>query len=295
MRRTSRIITVGLLSLLAGSAANADATDGAASGALQRAVAEFQRAEYAQALQHLSRLPPSPERDYYSGLSELKLGNTQQAVEYLQQVTVDQPGNAHAFYALAAVHFERLEEVGALRKFAAFRSFRRNLENALALQPEHLGANGVYVLFLLEAPRFLGESKRQVDARIDRIAELNRAYAEYLWGYRAQKTGDLAAAERHFKEAVALQPLPRATYALARLYLDAGRYDQAIARALELAASEVRWDDPSRSDGHRLAARAHLGKGQVTQARRHFRQALVLCPAAKTCSELQAEFAATRG
>ncbi len=293
MTQAFRIITAGLLFLLAGSGATADVTGGAMSGTLQRAVDEFQQAEYGRALEQLSHLQPSPQRDYYIGLSELKLGHTKRAVEYLQQVTVDQPNNADAFYALAAAYFRRLEEVGVFSQFTVFRKFKRNLENALALEPEHLDANLVYVLFLLEAPRFLGESKRQVNARIDEVAERNRAYAEYLWGYRAQKAGDPVAAERHFKQAIALQALPRATYALASLHLDAGRYDQAIARALELSASEVNWDDPARFDAHWLAARAHLGKGQVSLAERYFQQALALCPAAKVCPGLQAELAAT--
>ena len=284
-------MTVGLLFLLAGSTASAGSTG----DALQQAVAEFQRAKYAQALEHLSRVPPSPERDYYRGLSELKLGNSKRAVEYLRQVTVAEPDNADAFYALAAAHFRRLEEVGPLRKFTAFRSFKRNLESALALQPDHLNANLVYVLFLLEAPRFLGESTSQINARIDGIAELNRAYAEHLRGYRAQKAGDLPAAERHFEQALALQPLPRATHALARLYLDSGRYDQAIACAEELSESEVNWDDPERFNGHWLAARAHLGKGQHAQAERHFHLALALCPAAKACPDLKPELAAPGG
>lgn len=295
MTHRSRIITVALLLLSAGSAARADSTAAAASDALQQAAAEFRQARYGRALEHLSRVPPSPERDYYTGLSELKLGNSKRAVEHLEQVTKDEPRNADAFYALAAAHFKRLEEVGVLRKYAAFRRFRRSLEGALTLEPGHLNANLVYVLFLLEAPRFLGESKTQVEARIDHIAELNRAYAEHLRGYRAQKAGDLQAAERHFEQAVALQPLPRATHALARLYLDAGRFDEAIAYALELSESEVNWDDPARFNGHWLAARAHLGKGQHTQAERHFHLALALCPAAKACPDLKPELAAAGG
>ena len=296
MTRPFGIVTAALLLSLTGAGAAADFTGGTTSGGLQQAVGAFQQADYSRSLELLSSLQPSPQRDYYIGLSELQLGNSKRAVELLRQLTVDQPDNADAFYALAAAWFGRLEEVGAFGKLRAFRNFRRNLDNALALQPEHIEANLVYVLFLLEAPRFLGESKQRIDARIDALAELDGAYAEYLRGYRARKAGDSEVAEQHFKRAVALEALPRATYALASLYLDAGRYDQAIASALELAAaSEVRWDDPGHVDAHWLAARAYLGKGQVSEAKRHFRQALALCPAPKACPGLQAESAATGG
>ena len=122
MTHAFRIITAGLLLLLTGSEATADSATGVAtattgsttSDTLRRAVREFQQAEYVRAVELLSSLQPSPQRDYYSGLSELKLGNSKRAVEYLQQVTVDQPSNADAFYALAAAHFRRLEEVSVL-------------------------------------------------------------------------------------------------------------------------------------------------------------------------------------
>jgi len=113
-----------------------------------------------------------------------------------------------------------------------------------------------------------------------------RADAHYYLGLVMEKTGDPASAEAHYKKALSISPdLHEAAANLMALYIEARRFDEAVAVANEVLARNRERPEGANVPIHAESANVWLnlavalsGKGEVDAASRTFENAIRLSP-----------------
>ena len=150
-----------------------------------------------------------------------------------------------------------------------------HFDQALAMDPSMIEA-------FRQSAQILGEQKRfdeiiaRCDAHATRVGDSARARAILvsLKGDALQAKGQIALAEKAYRQALALDPdfMP-AYYALAEMYLRDNRADKAIAQ-YEAALAK----NPRQAGLHTILATIYDQQGQPDKSEQHYRQALEIAP-----------------
>ena len=242
------------------------------------------------------RLPALTAADRTDVVRDLQQGRADHAMELLQPATERSSGDAEAQQLLCrlALQIERWDEavascekavaldsdssdnhlwygralgekadrVSFIKAYGLAKRVKAEFETAVSLDPRNAEALSDLGDYYTEAPGIVGGGKDKAAAVADRLDSVDRARAEELRGRIAASNKDIAAAEQHFREAIAAAPHP-ATYwmVLASFYQKQNnllRMQEAIRAGLEADGSR----------GEPLVDAAHLltRSGQDPQA-----------------------------
>ncbi|HEY3989166.1 MAG TPA: tetratricopeptide repeat protein [Acidobacteriaceae bacterium] len=143
--------------------------------------------------------------------------------------------NNHLWYGRALG--EKAERASFIKAYGLAKRVKAEFETAVALDPHNAEALSDLGEYYTEAPAIVGGGKDKAAAIASRLDDIDRARAEELRGQIAASNKDTAAAEQHFREAIADSPHP-ANYwmVLASFYQkqnDLLRMQQAIRSGLE--------------------------------------------------------------
>lgn len=125
----------------------------------------------------------------------LRKGNLSQAKEKLDRSLEQNPRNAGA-HSVAGLLYERLGENNKADN---------HYQRAVALAPENPEYKNNYAAYLCKSGRFARGEKLAVQAGENRLYK-TRELAYFNAGTCARDAGDLASAEKHFRQALALRP-----------------------------------------------------------------------------------------
>jgi tetratricopeptide (TPR) repeat protein len=254
------------------------------------------------------RLPALTAADRTDVVRDLQQGRADHAMELLQPAAERSSGDAEAQQLLCrlALQIERWDEAVAscakavaldsdssdnhlwygralgekadrasfIKAYGLAKRVKSEFETAVSLDPRNAEALSDLGDYYTEAPGIVGGGKDKAAAVADRLDSVDRARAEELRGRIAASNKDFAAAEQHFREAIAAAPHP-ATYwmVLASFYQKQNnllRMQEAIRAGLEANGSR----------GEPLVDAAHLltRSGQDPQAAIHLLREYLASP-----------------
>ena len=187
---------------------------------------------------------------------EAEYKNNDAAIKLASQAVALQPGNAQAHATLAEGYGQKTDEnIGMFAKMRLARSFKKEAEQALSIDPKNVDALWGMMLFDLEAPSMLGGDKANVARFADRImaVDIDRGYlAKEELAQREKKPDQFGALLIKAAEANG-----HSYDALARL---AGFYGSGksrnLAQAASLAMKAVQLDK-SRAEAYDVLARIY--------------------------------------
>ncbi|HEX7287262.1 MAG TPA: tetratricopeptide repeat protein [Candidatus Angelobacter sp.] len=184
-----------------------------------------------------------------------RLGDLDGAQKAAEQAIALDAKNAQAHLALADVLSDKTEKAGTFRQLGLARSVRRELDAAIAAEPNSVGAHHGAMLFLVEAPGIAGGDKKKAREEVATITKLDPlrgllAQAEYE---RHEKSSDGGELYRKVHEAAG------ANYDLAAPYCNylssQGRWEEA-----QTCAAGLVKDAPDRVSGYTLLAIVHASQ-----------------------------------
>jgi tetratricopeptide (TPR) repeat protein len=304
----SRSPIVALFTILGISAA------GAASVALDGAVALYRSGNYARAAEALRGARQAAPGDFQAGLwlgkALLKVRNWDGAVAEFERVVALEPANSLGHLWLGRALGEKASRASKFSAFGLARRVRDQFEAAVRLDPRDLDARFDLLEYYLEAPGLVGGGKDKARAQAAEIAardpvrgfsaraRIHRAEknwaavrAEYERAIREhpgrpeprQELGDFelelgnpGAALAHAEQACTLDPGAAAPRLLASAArIRLRRELEAAERTLsELARGPLDDRDPSFAEVHYWLAQLRLGQADAGAARRELEAAL---------------------
>ena len=98
---------------------------------------------------------------------------------------------------------EKADRVSFIRAYGLAKRLRVEFETAVALNPRNVEALSDLGEYYTEAPAIVGGGKDKAEAIARRLDDVDRARAEELRGRIATSNKDTAAAEQHFRDAIA--------------------------------------------------------------------------------------------
>lgn len=144
---------------------------------------------------------------------------------------------------LARIYGEKADRVGFMSAAGMAKKVRINFERAVELNPQDWEARADLAEFYLEAPGIVGGGKDKAQRQADALMALNPAMSHWVAARIASKEHDIAAAEREYRAAIAVNPsVGRAWVDLAGLLYRNNRLDEMerVLRSLESAPVEQR-------------------------------------------------------
>jgi tetratricopeptide (TPR) repeat protein len=147
----------------------------------------------------------------------------------------DNNSNNHLWYGRALG--EKADRSSFVKAYGLAKRVKAEFETAVALDPHNAEALSDLGEYYTEAPAIVGGGKDKAAAVASKLDDVDRARAEELRGRIAASNKDMAAAEQHFREAIAAAPRS-ANYwmVLASFYQkqhDLDRMQEAIRSGLE--------------------------------------------------------------
>ncbi len=181
------------------------------------------------------------------------------ALKLAQQAVDLQPQNAEAHETLAEAYGQKTEDdVGMFEKLRMARAFKREAEQALALDPKNVHALYAMMVFYVQAPGMIGGSKSKAIEFSDRILAVDPVQGNFA-------KADIARGDKQYgqEEAALLQAVKadaKSYPALGRLasFYSADKtknYDKAI----EYAKKAIRLD-PGRASGYEILTRIYASQ-----------------------------------
>lgn len=177
------------------------------------------------------------------------------ALKFAEQSVALDGDNAAYHVQLGAVLGRAAEKASIFKQLGLARRTRKELEAAVALDPQNL--DGLYglMLYYFSAPSFLGGDKSKASALADRIAAIDEARGWMARAALAHEQKDAAAElDFHLRAAAADPGNFDAQSELAQYYLDRPQPDYP---ALESSACKLLELDPGRPDGWRALVAVH--------------------------------------
>lgn len=175
--------------------------------------------------------PPPLSTDVATIRDAIRDRDLDRAVEVGEALVERTPEDSQAWLWLGRAYGQQALAASILRRAGYASSCREAFEKAVELDPANAQAQWDLMQFYLQAPGFMGGGRDKADARREAL----RALAP-VWGHLAdaqmawQADEDLAAAERHYRAALALMPREdRARIGLSSLLQQQERWDEARA------------------------------------------------------------------
>lgn len=158
-------------------------------------------------------------------------GDLDRAVELGEALVERTPDDSTAWLWLGRAYGQQALEASILRKAGYASSCREAFEKAVELDPANASAQWDLMQFYLNAPGFMGGGRDKADAQREALRAIHPVWghlADAQLSWRADE--DLAAAERHYRAALALMPREdRARVGLSSLLQQQERWDEARA------------------------------------------------------------------
>jgi len=198
---------------------------------VRRAAALYQRTDYADSLQVLSK-DPTPDAESYllSGKNCFMLGDYKRAADFFAKALALQPGNSDYELWLGRAWGRRAESGNWVMAAVHASQARQCFERAVALDPHNAEAKNDLFDFYLNAPGFLGGGIEKAEDIARSIAQERPAEAEFEQAQIADRRKDYAAAEAHLRRAMELAPGdPGRVLDLARYVAKRGRLTESDA------------------------------------------------------------------
>lgn len=226
----------------------------------------------------------------------------------LAEKAVALDGNNAAYHlCLAEIYGDMAEHAGIFKQISLGRSFKKEAEQAVALDPKNLDAKFDLLQFYLDAPGIIGGGKDKAYAEADEIAHISAVKGFMAEAQIAAHEKDTAKAQSFYEKAVQADPDDaEASASLASIYASDSqrRYDDATRLALQaiksapdrigaytvlatMYATEQKWkeldddlaesskNDPDDAGAFYQAGRMILTRGtDLSRAERYFREYL---------------------
>ena len=143
-----------------------------------------------------------------SALAEVRaqFGDVEQAEKLARRAVALAPGDAQAHESLARVVGRRAQKAGILKGLGLAKEFRREAEQAVALDPKRVEARDMLMEFHLQAPGIAGGDKKKARVYADEIARLDPVRGELALAEYSQAMKDTTAIEGCYRRAIAKDP-----------------------------------------------------------------------------------------
>jgi tetratricopeptide (TPR) repeat protein len=214
-------------------------------GNQRRAVALFERGEYAAAkavLANGGHGGDAAEASYYLGRIAIIEDRAGEAVQHLERAVKAGGGKADYHVWLGIALGLQARDAGRFRQAMLASRAKGEFERAVALDPRSIGAREGLVQFYSIAPGIAGGSMRRAREHAAEIARVSPMRGRIADGMILEREKNFAAAEREYLAASAAAPDSGAPYmALGALYQRIGRWDPAFVaygRVLALEGAE---------------------------------------------------------
>ena len=198
-------------------------------------------------------------------------GRALEAIRIVEELHEQGEANAESHYLLGLAYQVRLDEVGLLSKRAVAGRLRATLEQALRIDPEHVGAHEELADFFHYAPAIVGGSERRAAAQIERLASFSPYDAHRVRGRHAYDAGEYRQADQHLSRALALDDSSATVWFLRANARMKRREVDAAALADYERALELGYDEPvAYYQVGRLCARLASCAERGEEVLRHF-------------------------
>ena len=208
----------------------------------RRAVALFERGDYAGAKAALAREGDRASTSYYLGRIALVEDRPGDAVGLFERAVKADGRNAEYHLWLGVALGLQAREAGRLRQVTLAKRAKGEFERAVALDPRSVAAREGLVRFYSVAPGIVGGSIRKAREHAAAIARVNPMRGRIANGMIRERERDFTAAEREYLAAASISPDSAAPLmALGGLYQRVEQWDKAFAayeRALALPGIE---------------------------------------------------------
>ena len=149
---------------------------------LQTGVQLFEAGQLAEARQFFEALhqqqPTSTSAPFYLGRIAYAEENYEQAIPWFEKAVDGEQCNAdyHVWLGRAyGRHVEQMSTFRRLRNFALVKRARTHFEKAVGCDPTHLAAHWDLMRYYIEAPRFIGGSRKKAEEQVTIITRLDPA------------------------------------------------------------------------------------------------------------------------
>ena len=149
---------------------------------LQTGLQLFEAGQLAEARQFFEALhqqqPTSTSAPFYLGRIAYAEENYEQAIPWFEEAVDGEQCNAdyHVWLGRAyGRHVEQMSTFRRLRNFALVKRARTHFEKAVGCDPTHLAAHWDLMRYYIEAPRFIGGSRKKAEEQVTIITRLDPA------------------------------------------------------------------------------------------------------------------------
>lgn len=132
----------------------------------------------------------------------LSLERWNDAVKAAEQAVKLEPNNSDYHLWLGRAYGYKAEHAPFWQAWGLGKKVRQEFETAVRLNAGNVDAMSDLAEFYIEAPAVLGGGKDKAQQQAERIATYDAATAHWVRGRLAEKSGDLALAEKEYKQAV---------------------------------------------------------------------------------------------
>ena len=151
------------------------------------------------------------------------------AIHECELAVYNDPTNSENHLWLGRAYGMKASHANPIEAFTLARKVRDEFERSVQLDPQAPRAASDLGEYYISAPSIVGGGADKAQALITRIEPRFPMYSHRLRAMLAEKDGDEAAAEREFKNAVAVSNAPPAWIDLAAFYQRHAKPDQAVA------------------------------------------------------------------
>ena len=151
------------------------------------------------------------------------------AIHECELAVYNDPASSENHLWLGRAYGMKASHANPLKAFTLARKVRDEFERSVQLDPQAPRAASDLGEYYISAPSIVGGGADKAQALITRIEPTFPMYSHRLRALLAEKDGDDAAAEREYKNAIAVSNAPTAWIDLAAFYQRHARPDQAVA------------------------------------------------------------------
>lgn len=165
---------------------------------------------------------------YYLGRIYLREGNSEKAIQWLEQAKAAETSNSDYYFWLGRAYAIKVQRVGLLKKAAAARQIKNAFEQAVKLNPDNLEARMALLQFYAFAPGIIGGSKDNAREQTEQIRLRNEHQGHLAFGFIHAINEKYDLATQEFRAAMTMKPDdPQAYYQLSSLYARQKQWDHA--------------------------------------------------------------------
>ena len=156
--------------------------------------------------QRLKSNPKDARAHYLLGKVKQNAEDLDDAIKHVEEAVLLEPNNAEYHSYLSQVLGRKAQRAPVFKKFGLGKKCKSETERALQLDPAHLEANITLMLFLDQAPGFVGGDKERAKSMPDQLAKLDPAKGALLRAHFEYESHQPEKAIEHYRRAIELSP-----------------------------------------------------------------------------------------